>query len=151
MEMQGEPPTLAEQDTKADDTVTRPALKIGGFLIVVAIGLVLSFIKNLESLGWALLPFREEVWVSLTIPGSSAYHPSWKTALLFQIISASAILVVTVIVMVLFFRKHRFFPTVIVIALPLIFLFMLVGYYLDGLVPAIAASQDYSKKSVTLF
>jgi len=65
---------------------------------------------------------------------------------LFQIISASAILVVTVIVMVLFFRKHRFFPTVIVIALPLIFLFMLVGYYLDGLVPAIAASQDYSKE-----
>jgi len=56
MEMQGEPSTLAEQDTKADDTVTRPALKIGGFLIVVAIGLVLSFIQNLESLGWALLP-----------------------------------------------------------------------------------------------
>jgi hypothetical protein len=146
MEMPEEPSTLAEQNTKADDRVPCPALKIGGFLIIVAVGLVLSFIRNLESLAWALIPFREEVWEKLTIPGSSAYHPSWKTVLLFQIISASAIFMMTIIGMVLFFRKHRFFPTVIVIAIPLIFLVMLVSYYLEGLVPAIAASQYYAKE-----
>ena len=141
-----EPSRLVERDSKLSGKTRPPSLKIGGFLVVVAIGLIISFLKNLEIFAWTLVPFRGGVWQKLTTPGSSAYSPYWKGALLFQLISASAILLMTLIGLALFFRKHRFFPTVIVGAIPVIFLLMLVGYYLDGLVPAIATSEDYGKE-----
>ena len=128
------------------ETVPPPAVKIGGFLIVVAIGLVLSLLKNLEALAWSLIPLRGEVWERLTTPGSGVYHPNWKPALVFGIISASVTLALNAILLVLFFRKHRFFPKFTVAAIPVIFVLMLVGYYLEGLVPAIAETAAYGKQ-----
>lgn len=127
-----------------------PALRIGGFLIVVAIGLVISVLQNLAGLGWSLGPFRGEVWARLTTPGASAFHPYWKPAILFGIILASVTLALTAISLVLFFRKHRCFPTFVVVAIPVIFVLMLAGYYLEGLVPAIAATPAYAKKGHVL-
>lgn len=144
--MQTEHPRLAQPDINEHEKVLPDAPKIGGFLIIVAIGLVISFVKNLEGLGWSLIPFRGEVWERLTTPGFSAYHPYWKPVLLFEIISASFTLALTVIALVLFFRKHRFFPTLIVVSIPVIFVLMLADYYLEGLVPAIAATPDYGKQ-----
>jgi hypothetical protein len=135
-------PDIIEEHEKAPPA----ALKIGGFLIVVAIGLVISFLKNIELLGWSLIPFRGEVWERLTTPGFSAYHPYWKPVLLFGAISASVTLAISAIALVLFFRKHRFFPTFVVVTIPVIFVLMLAGYYLEGLVPAIAATQHYIKQ-----
>lgn len=122
------------------------SLKIGGFLIIVAIWLVIGFVGNLSNLGWALVPTRGDVWEKLTTPGFSSYHPYWKSAITFSIISASIGLALNTIGLVLFFRKHRFFPTFIVVAILVIFVLMVAGYYLDGLVPAIAASQGYVKE-----
>ena len=124
--------------------------KIGGFLTIVAIGLVISFLHNLAGLGQSLFPFRGEVWERLTTPGFTAYHPYWKPAILFGVISASVTLALTAICLVLFFRKHRFFPTLVVVAIPVIFVLMLAGYYLEGLVPTVAASPSYAKERHTL-
>lgn len=124
--------------------------KISGFLTIVAIGLIISFLQNLAGLGQSLVPFRGEVWERLTTPGFSAYHPYWKPAILFGIISSSVILALSAISLVLFFRKHRFFPTFIVVAIPVIFVLMLAGYYLEGLVPAVAASPAYANTIVFL-
>jgi len=99
--------------------------KISGFLTIVAIGLIISFLQNLAGLGQSLIPFRGEVWERLTTPGFSAYHPYWKPAILFGIISASVTLALTTISLVLFFRKHRFSPTLVVVAIPVIFVLML--------------------------
>lgn len=148
-QMQTEHSRLAPADIDPHEKVP-PALKIGGFLIVVAIGLFLSLVKNLEGLGWAIIPFRGEVWERLTTPGYSAYHPNWKPALLFGVISASVTFAFTVIALVLFFRKHRFFPTFTVVTIPVIFILSLCGHYLEGLVPAIAASQVYGKQRYVL-
>ncbi len=144
--MKTEPTILASQDINAHEQVPPAAPKIRGFLIVVAIGLVVSFMQSLQGLAWSLIPLRREVWEKLTTPGVSAYHPYWKPALLFGVISASITLALNAIGLVLFFRKHRFFPTFIVVAIPVIFVLMLAGYYLEGMVPAIAASQEYGKQ-----
>ena len=82
----------------------------------------------------------------LTTPVFSSYHPAWKPVLIFGIISTVVILLLNVVVVVLFFRKHRFFPAFIVVIIPVIFVFMIAGYYLEGLVPAIAATQAYAKQ-----
>lgn len=137
-------------DASSPENAGPAPLRLGGFLIVVAIGLVISFLQNLAGLGWSLVPFRGEVWGRLTTPGASAFHPYWKPAILFGIISASVTLALTAISLVLFFRKQRFFPTFVVVAIPVIFVLMLAGHYLEGLVPAIAANPDYAKQGHVL-
>jgi hypothetical protein len=104
-EMRTEHSRLGEPDTNAHEDIPPAGLRIGGFLIIVGIGLVISFVKNLEQLAWSIIPFRGEVWEKLTTTGSSAYHPYWKEALLFGIISASVILALSAIGFVLFFRN----------------------------------------------
>jgi len=47
----------------------------------------------------------------------------------------------------LFFREQRAFPKFIVIVIPIIFILILLGYYLSGLIPAVAESPDYSKQT----
>ena len=140
-----DPPDICSQENARSEPP-----KIGGFLTIVAIGLLISFLQNLAGLGQSLIPFRAEVWESLITPGVSAYHPYWKPAILFGIISASVTLALTAISLVLFFRKHRFFPTFVVVAIPVIFVLMLAGYYVEGLVPAVAASPAYAKERHTL-
>lgn len=143
--MQMEPSTLTPTEVNAHERVRPEVPKIGGFLIVVAIGLIISCLRNLTGVGWALLPSRGDVWEKLTIPGSSAYHPYWKTVLLFELIFSLVTLALSVIGTALFFCKHRFFPTFVVVTLPVVFVLMVAAYYLEGLVPAIAASPAYGK------
>ncbi|HYV10821.1 MAG TPA: DUF2569 family protein [Pyrinomonadaceae bacterium] len=149
-EIKTESSTLAPQDINPHEVVSPAAPKIGGFLIVVGVGLVLSFLQNLGGLGWSLVPLRGETWESYTTPGFTSYHPYWKPVLLFGVISTAVFLVLNVVVLVLFFRKHRLFPTFMVVLIPVCFVFMLAGYYLEGLVPAIAATQAYAKQSNSL-
>ena len=49
-------------DFSSQENAQAAPLKIDGFLIFVAIGLVISFLQNLAGLGWSLAPFRKEVW-----------------------------------------------------------------------------------------
>lgn len=149
-EIKTESSTPAPKFIKAHEEVPSAAPKIGGFLIVVAVLLVFSFFANLGNLGWSLVPLRGDRWERLTTPGFTSYHPYWKPVLLFDVISAVVILVLNVIVLVLFFRRHRLFPTLMVVLLPVFFVVMIAGYYLDGLVPAIAASQAYAKQRDSL-
>jgi len=131
-------------DISSAEKARSEPLKIGGVLILVAIGLVISFLQNLGHLGEYLAPFRGEAWERLTTPGFRGYDPHWKPAILSGIITESVIVAVSLILLVLFFRKHRFFPTLIVVAIPVTFVLVLVSYYLEGLVPAVAASAAYA-------
>ena len=126
------------------------APKIGGFLIVVAVILVFNFFANLGNMGWSLIPLRAETWERLTTPGFTSYHPYWKPVLLLQSISAAVILVLNVVGLVLFFRKHRLFPMSMVVLVPLLFVLLITRYYLEGLVPAIAETEAYARQSYDL-
>jgi Protein of unknown function (DUF2569) len=152
--MEAEPPELrgeAEVQGLSAISGSDPAARIGGVLIFVAIGLIISLVQNLEHFLGNLAPFRQDqVWERLTTPGSIVYHPYWKPVLLFELASSSAILGLNALLVVLFFRKQRVFPKVIIIGIPMIFILILIGYYLSGLIPAIAERQDYSKQTTVL-
>lgn len=138
-------------DTEIKTESSTPAPPgIGGFLIVVAFGLVFSFLQTLGSLGSSLILLRGETWERHTTPGLTGYHPYWKPVLLFVVISTAVIVVLNVVALVLFFRRHRFFPTLIVVSIPIIFVFMLADHYLEGLIPVIAATQAYAKQGNAL-
>src|SRR5882762_7994357 len=87
------------------------APKIGGWLIVVAIGLVFSLLHNLSNLLADIAPIvRRDVWTRLTDPGSPVYHPYWKPVIIYDAIAACFYLVMNVVAVILFFGKRRLFP-----------------------------------------
>src|ERR1051325_12145062 len=138
--MQTDPPQLAPSET-----VPSAAPKFGGFLIVVAVCLVIGFLQSLSSLLRVILLLRRGVWARLTTPGLTFYHPAWKPVLLFQFFSVSFMVLVALILLVLFFRKHRFFPTFIVVMIPVTFFMTLARHYVDGLIPAVASNPTYAR------
>ena len=152
--MQAEPPELSrDQEVQGLSAIPsgEPAVRIGGVLIFVAIGLIMSLVQNLGHFLGNLAPFRQaQVWERLTTPGRIAYHPYWRPVLLFELASSSAILALNTLAVVLFFRKQRVLPKVIIVGIPIIFILILIGYYLSGLIPAIAENPDYSKQTSQL-
>ena len=150
-DMQPEHQELLRGQEFQDPTVPRssePPLKIGGVLIFVAVGMILSLVQSLGYFLGTLAPLRHrQVWERLTTPESIAYHPYWKPVLLFELGSSSIILGLNAVAVALFFRKHSAFPKFIVIVIPIIFILILLGYYVSGLIPAVAESPDYSKQT----
>ena len=121
---------------------------IGGMLIVVAIGLCLSGLQNLTYFLGSLLPIiRESIWERLTFPTSEAFHPQWKGFLIYQVIISSFTFVANILILILFFRKNRIFPTLIVAIIPLTFVTALVAHCWSGLIPVVSNSPDYSKEA----
>jgi len=152
--MQPEPQELPRDQEVQDLTAIHshePPAKLGGVLIFVAIGLILSLVQNLGNFLGNLAPFRQQqVWERLTTPDSIVYHPYWKPVLLFELVSSSIIFGLSVVAVALFFSKHRVFPKFIVITIPIIFVLIFLGYYLSGLIPAVAESPHYSKQTSAL-
>lgn len=126
--------------------------KIGGWLIVVAIGLVLSALTNLNYFLSALLIFfKRTLWEKLTTPGAPAYHPYWKPLLIYDLVSSLILLLMTAVSFVLFLQKRRAFPTFIVVGIPIIFLLAFAGHYLSSLIPQAAATKAYAEASHVLW
>lgn len=134
-------PDLGTQEQP--QTVT--SLKIGGLLIFIAIGLVLSLLQNSTYLLSTLTFLQGQVWESLTNPASTAFHPYWKTVIIYEFVTASIFVASNLAALILFFQKRRLFPLLVIVSIPVIFILSLVSYYLSGLVPAIAESPDYGK------
>src|SRR5689334_14185918 len=83
------------------------APKIGGWLIVVAIGLVFSLLHNLSNLLADTAPIvRRDVWIRLTDPNSPVYHPYWKPVIIYDALAGTFYLVMNVVVVILFFGKR---------------------------------------------
>lgn len=141
----------SDRDVAGSIPASSKPQRIGGVLIFVAIGLVLSAIQSTTSFMSSLTLFLQaEIWQGLTVPGSTAYHPYWKSVLLFELASNAVILGLNGVALVLFFRKHRAFPKLIVLSIPFIFILILVGYYLSGLIPAVAESPEHEKGKAAL-
>lgn len=146
----GQDPTVKLQqlfDERRAPTTPRPGRRIGGLLIIVAVGLVLNLIQNLFYFLAALaFVVRQEKWELLTNPASTSYHPYWKSILILDLISSSVILILTLLTSIAFFRKSRIFPALAIATMITILSLTLVGHYYLGLIPAIASTAAYAKE-----
>lgn len=122
---------------------------IGGFLIVVVLALFLSVFQNLGGLGQTVSVFSR-IWPRVTDPASPAYHPNFKSLMIYELIAACFYLTVNVAAIVLFFLKLRAFPIFIVVALPAVFIVLFVDHYLAGLIPAVAQTATHSRAGYLL-
>jgi len=115
-------------------------------LIYIAICMVLG---TIQSISYFLLAasfiLRKARWDRLTLPTSAAYHPYWKPYLIFDALSSTLILLASIIALVLFFRRSKLFPKLIVTIIPTVFILNLISYYLLGFIPRVAESAEYAK------
>ena len=84
---------------------------LGGWLILVAIGIVFSPFRIIVELFPLYLEiFKDGYWEVLTTPGTDAYHVMWAPIILAEM-SINVILVfVWLFIIFLFFTKKKMFP-----------------------------------------
>lgn len=96
-----------------------------GWLIIVGLGVVFSPIRLLITLLPVYIPiFEDNVWATLTTPGSEVYHPFWEPLLVGEIIYNSVLITMSVYLIYLFFTKHHLFPKlyIVIVVASLIFI-----------------------------
>lgn len=122
------------------DQVGQP---IGGWLFLIAIGLVVSpFRVGNMLLGtyWPL--FRDGTWQQLTTPGTEAYHALWAPLLVFEIVGNLGLLVLGLIALVRFVRRSRRAPKAVIVWLAWAAGYGLMDFFGADLIPYVKASDD---------
>lgn len=84
---------------------------IGGWLVLVALGVVFSPIRivlELFSIYSGL--FSDGTWEFLTTPSTELYHPLWAPIILGELFINGALVLAWIVAIFLFFSKKRIFP-----------------------------------------
>lgn len=104
------------QEEKKHDTVPLGISGLGGWLILVQIGLFVSVIGGFISIFTKIIPtFDPAVWEVLTTPGTEWYHPLWGPLVVFETIFAIASLVLVIYLLICFYLKKSFVPRLFII------------------------------------
>ena len=83
---------------------------IGGWLILLAIGICLSPLLVIKGISESLRVLSAENWDAITTPGSPAYHPLFGSLVIAELLVQATLLVGSVVALVFFFRKSPRFP-----------------------------------------
>ena len=96
---------------------------VGGWLILIAIGLIITPIRLSMFIYSAYVPlFNSGAWSILTTPGTERYHWAWKPLLLLEIFGNAAFVVWPIVLLFLLFTRSRRFPR------------MMIAYFIANLV-----------------
>lgn len=108
---------------------------IGGWLILVGIGVVISPIRLGIYFGNTFPPvFRDGTYELLSTPGTEIYHPLWIPLIWGEIIVNILILFASVYLIFLFFSKKKFFPKFYIFLSIFSFVFILIDAMLVKIV-----------------
>ena len=87
---------------------------IGGWLILVAIGLCVQPVLLLKAIADNVAIFDPDTWRALTTPGAPAYHPLWAPLLLGETGVNLVLFAWSGVLLYVFFAKRRGFPRLVV-------------------------------------
>lgn len=91
---------------------------IGGWLILVAIGIVITPFQILKDIGEeAAALYANGTYELLTNPESSAYSPFWEPYIRAETFINGITLLASIVLIFIFFAKKRFFPKLYIIFL----------------------------------
>jgi len=93
---------------------TPPPVGLGGWLILVAVGLCLTPIRIAAEILATVRPLNSVLWHALTSPGARAYHPLFGPWIVGQLVVSCALLLWALALLYLFFAKKRLFPRLMI-------------------------------------
>ena len=115
---------------------------LGGWLILVGIGAVVTPIRLAVSLVQTGPTYSASSWARLTSPGTSAYHPLWAPALLFELLGHIVLFVFSMLLVWQFFRRRPWFPALFVLFILSRTVFLVLDGVFVRLIPALADQAD---------
>ncbi|MGQ8871199.1 DUF2569 domain-containing protein [Paenibacillus sp. TSA_86.1] len=118
---------------------------LGGWLILIQIGLWFTVIMLLVQINQSILPIlNAETWEILTAKDSGYYHPLWAPIIIFEAVFNLLFLVFTVYVMLAFYRKKAMLPRLMIIFYSLSLTVGVVDYLLLYQIPMARELEDGS-------
>jgi len=113
--------------------------KIGGWLIICAIGLALYPVQAAVSLFTEIIPaLSSENWLRLTTPGSVSYHPLWAPLLISELVGNGVFLIFSIGVIVFFFNRRKIVARLVILFLAANFIFVSLDCYFTQAILAVA-------------
>lgn len=104
--------------------------KIGGWLILCAIGLVLYPVQTLVSLFTELMPaLSSEHWSAVTSPASPAYHPLLAPLVVAELVGNLLFFIFSICLAVFFFQRRKYVPKLIISFLIANLIFVGIDYF----------------------
>src|SRR5271157_3016705 len=117
MEENKETPNPAAQPVAPEVPAENPdGQKIGGWLILLAIGVVITPVR----IGIALVSIFKNVstpgvWAAITTPGTEAYHPLWQPVITSEVGINIILIIASIVLAVFFFMRKKFVPIFFII------------------------------------
>jgi transglutaminase-like putative cysteine protease len=87
---------------------------LGGWLVLVTIGLILRVPARLMQLVESRHNFNLHHWRALTEPGAESFHPLWAPGIQFSVHTIMVLLIWTLLLIALFFMRRRLFPKLMI-------------------------------------
>jgi hypothetical protein len=120
---------------------------IGGWLILVIIGLIINVISMVASFDIPRRIFRPDNWHAATTFGSGYYHPLFATWAIYDVIYFSFFILFDLFLLVLMFKKSRSFPKMMIVFFILAIITQVIDYMLTNSVltdlPIVAKQMGY--------
>jgi hypothetical protein len=136
--------TCGEEYIIQNENTPKSVEGIGGWLILVAIGVVISPLRLLAELSKTYLPiFIDGTWEALASPESEVYNSTLLTLMIGEIFFNSLIVLASIYLIYLFFAKKSFFPKlyILIIVVSLI-ITILDNVIVSSIFPEIQAFDD---------
>lgn len=112
---------------------------IGGWLILVVIGLVISPIRIALLLAENHVPlFSDGTWEVLTSPSSESYHALWAPLIVFEVVGNLLLILLTLATLCFLFMKSKHTPMIAIIWLVAGAVFVFADYVFAQQIPLIA-------------
>ena len=87
---------------------------IGGWLILVALGVTVSPFLIFADFASTLPSYSVSTWSILTTPGTEAYHSAWAPLLIFEIFVNVVLFSLAIVLLIAFYRRKSLFPALFI-------------------------------------
>ena len=89
--------------------------KIGGWLILCAVGLVLYPVQTLFSLVTEIIPaVFSDNWAALTSPTDPGYHTLWAPLVIAELVGSISFFIWSIFIVIFFFQRHHWTPRLVI-------------------------------------
>lgn len=110
--------------------------KIGGWLILLGIGIVTNPLRLIFTT-YSMFSdiFLSDFWSSLSSTDSIYYHKLWKPVIFFELSINIVAIIFSLIILIFFFKKSKFFPKTWIIFACTYILFLIIDLLLCRQIP----------------
>lgn len=111
----------------------------GGWLYIVAIGLIVAFRDSLFYIIDTLIPLlNSQDWLLLTTPGNGLYHPMWRTVIYTELIMHLTVIVLIILIGYMCYRNKKLFKNLMISFILVNLLFSIIAFFMYQTIPLIA-------------